>query len=671
MKRPTNPPRRTPPPNGQPELPRFNRTQRHQSRGSAASIVGQLSGRIRDRIRDAQVGAKLVDRLRTAHAKPTSRRLFYVWLILVFATFLLGLNLLRLQVVQAPQLLKQARAQQTTLLRPFVPRRPIVDRNGNILAIDRPVYTLYAHPAGFKIPRAEVAAQLAPVLGKAPSEILNKLNSAQSGVRVEYAVSETAGDQIKALQIDGLELAQQQQRLYPQQSLTADVVGYVDVDRIGQAGVEHSHANLLERTVRSALLSRTGEGMVMPDRVPGGFLNTDNLRLQLTIDSRVQRAALSIMQQQLKKFNAKRGVVVVMDANDGGIRSLVSEPTYDPNKFYNAKMEQFKNWALTDLYEPGSTFKPLNVAIALEAGAIKPDQVFNDEGTIQVDGWTIQNFDYTTEGAKGPSTVTDILQRSSNVGMVRIAQQLPAKTYYDWLEKIGIGGSSASDMPFEANGQIKDRKTFVESPADVATTSFGQGFSLTAMKLVQLHGMLASGGKMLTPHVVQGLFDDHGQPYWQPIQTEAKQVFSPQTAQTVLRMMEGVVQKGTGKVAQIPGYRIGGKTGTAQKAGDTGGYIEGSKITSFVGIFPIDAPRYVVAAVIDEPKGKEAFGSTVAAPIVKAVMEALITLEKIPPSQLDPGMKPTPTPSPAAPETADPETPEIPSENPSSTRTQE
>jgi cell division protein FtsI (penicillin-binding protein 3) len=630
-----------------------------------------VSGQIRDRIRDAQIGAKLVDRLRTAHAKPTSRRLFYVWLILVFATFLLGLNLLRLQVVQAPQLLKQARAQQTTLLRPFVPRRPIVDRNGNILAIDRPVYTLYAHPAGFKIPRAEVAAQLAPVLGKSPGEILNKLNSAQSGVRVEYAVSETAGDQIKALQIDGLELAQQQQRLYPQQSLTADVVGYVDVDRIGQAGVEHSHSNLLERTVRSALLSRTGEGMMMPDRVPGGFLNVDNLRLQLTIDSRVQRAALAIMQQQLKKFNAKRGVVVVMDANDGGIRSLVSEPSYDPNKFYNAKMEQFKNWALTDLYEPGSTFKPLNVAIALEAGAIKPDQIFNDEGTIQVDGWTIQNFDYTTEGAKGPSTVTDILQRSSNVGMVRIAQQLPAKTYYDWLEKIGIGGSSTSDMPFEANGQIKDRKTFVESPADVATTSFGQGFSLTAMKLVQLHGMLASGGKMLTPHVVQGLFDDQGQPYWQPIQTEAKQVFSSQTTQTVLRMMEGVVQKGTGKVAQIPGYRIGGKTGTAQKASDTGGYIEGAKITSFVGIFPIDAPRYVVAAVIDEPKGKEAFGSTVAAPIVKAVMEALITLEKIPPSQLDPGMKPSPTPSPAAAEPSEPNSPETPSESPSPTGAQE
>lgn len=644
-KRPPNSSRPQPPRKVQPELPRFNRS---QARTSAASIVGQMSDQISDRIRRSPAASRLIDRLRTAHAKPNARRLFYVWLVLVGATVLLALNLLRLQVIQAPQLLKQARAQQTTFLRPFVPRRTITDRNGNVLAVDRPVYTLYAHPVGFKEPKTEVASQLAPILGKSPGEILSKLNEGDSGLRVEYAISETAADRIKDLGIDGLELAQQQQRLYPQQNLTADVVGYVDVDRIGQAGVEHSHANLLERMVRSVRLSRTGDGTMMPDRIPGGFLQMDNLHLQLTIDSRIQRAALAMLQQQVKKFNAKRGVVLVMDAKDGAIRALVSEPTYDPNKFYAAKVEHFKNWALTDLYEPGSTFKPLNIAIALEAGAIKPDQVFNDEGAIQVDGWTIQNFDFSTEGAKGPSTVTEILERSSNIGMVRIAQQMPATDYYEWLQKIGLGQSTGCDLPFEVAGQLKDRKTFTESPVDVATSSFGQGFSITAMQLVQLNGLLASGGKMLIPHVVEGLYDDKGQPYWQPVLSEPKQVFSPQTAQTVLRMMEAVVQKGTGKVAQIPGYRIGGKTGTAQKAGSGGGYIDGAKITSFVSIFPIDNPRYVVAAVIDEPKGEDAFGSTVAAPIVKSVMEALITLEKIPPSQPDPGTTPAATPSPTA-----------------------
>lgn len=618
-------------------------------------MVEQAYERVFDSSATAQAFGRFADhwveRFRTAQAKPSARRLFIVWAILVGATGLLALNLIRLQVFQAPNLLEQARSQQTTFLRPFVPRRPISDRNGNTLAIDRPVYTLYAHPIAFKAPKTEIATQLSSVLGTTPGELLQRFNSAESGVRVEYAISEAAADRIQGMQIDGLELAQQQQRLYPQQNLTADVVGYLDIDRIGQAGVEYTHSNLLERSVKSVRLSRTGAGVMMPDRIPGGFLQSDNLHLQLTIDSRIQRAALVALQPQLKKFKAKRGVVIVMDARDGGIRALVSDPSYDPNEFYKAKVEQFKNWALTDLYEPGSTFKPLNVAIALEAGAIQPNQVINDEGATQIDGWPIQNFDYSSAGARGPSTITQILEHSSNVGMVRIVQQMPRPTYYAWLEKIGLGKPTGIDLPFETAGQLKDQKTFSESAVDAATSSFGQGFSLTAMQLVQQQAILASGGKLLTPHVVQGLFDENGQPYWRATLPEPKQVFSPQTTQTVLRMMESVVQNGTGKAAQIPNYRIGGKTGTAQKAGPNGGYIEGAKITSFVSIFPIDAPRYVVAAVIDEPKGEDAFGSTVAAPIVKAVMEALITADKIPPSQPDapaPNAIQNPVPNPAA-----------------------
>lgn len=667
-------PRRKPQRNVQPELPRFTRSHSQTRSASAASTIGRMSDQVAARVRASlrqanfpQMASTIGVRFRTAQAKPTTRRLFYVWAILMGAMLLLALNLLRLQVVDAPKLLKDAKAQQTTWLRPFVPRRPIMDHAGNFLAIDRPVYTLYAHPAMFPGQKLEVASKLASILGKSSGEILSLFDTADTGVRIEYAVPETAADRIQKLGIDGLELAQQQQRLYPQQNLTSDVVGYVDIDRIGQTGIEHSHANLLERSGRAVRLSRTGAGLMMPDRIPGGFLHMDNLHLRVTIDSRVQRAALSALQQQVKKFNAKRGVVLVMDAKDGALRTLVSEPSFDPNEYYKAKMEQLKNWALTDLYEPGSTFKPINVAIALEAGAIRPDQIFNDEGAIQVDGWPIQNFDYSTAGARGPSTVTQILEHSSNVGMVRIVQQMPPTTYYDWFQKIGLGHSTGVDLPFEIAGQLKDRKTFTESPVDIATSSFGQGFSLTALQLVQLHGILASGGKLLTPHVVEGLYDEQGQPYWQPVTAGAKQIFSPQTTQTVLRMMESVVANGTGKAAQIPGYRIGGKTGTAQKAGETGGYIDGAKITSFVSVFPIDNPRYVVAAVIDEPKGADAFGSTVAAPIVKATMEALIAVDKIPPSQPDPGTTPTAiptaTPNPMATET--PSTTPDPSATPS------
>ena len=640
-----------------PPQPSLRPPHRHPSKSQPpASLVALLSS-LRDRssqaassflgtesTRAASWKTQLIERLRTAHAKPSYRRLFIVWAVLIGAMVLLCLNLVRLQVVQAPELLKQARSQQTIFLRPFIPRRPIVDRAGSVLAIDHPVYTLYAHPVAFKQPKTVVAEKLSSILGKSPGEILRKLDSADSGIRLEVALSENAADRLQDLQIDGLELAQQQQRLYPQQNLTADVVGYVDVDQQGQAGIEYSHKNLLERSIKSVRLSRTGQGSMMPDRVPGGFLHIDDLHLQLTLDSRIQRTALTVLQQQVKKYGAKRGVVLVMDATDGAVRSLVSEPSYDPNEYYKAKVERFKNWALTDLYEPGSTFKPLNVAIALETKAIKPDQVFNDEGQIYVDQWPIQNFDYSTAGARGPTTVTQILERSSNVGMVHIIQQMQPGEYYTWLQKLGLGQATGTDLPFEVAGQLKDRKTFTESSVDIATTAFGQGFSLTPIQLLQLHGILASGGKLLTPHVVQGLYDEAGQPYWQPVQNQPKQIFSPQTTQTVLQMMESVVKNGSGKLAQIPGYRIAGKTGTAQKASAGGGYQENAKITSFVGIFPVENPRYVVAAVIDEPKGEDAFGSTVAAPIVKAVIGALIMSDKIPPSQPVPGASAPPSP---------------------------
>ncbi|MBE9129650.1 MULTISPECIES: peptidoglycan D,D-transpeptidase FtsI family protein [unclassified Coleofasciculus] len=556
-------------------------------------------------------------------------RLLLIWGMLIAGGIGLLLNLYRLQVVQAPMLEEKAREQQMIYLRPFVPRRPIVDRNDNVLAVDRRVYTLYAHPKLFKSSKQQVAVTLAPILGKSQTELEKLFNQQASGIRLSYTLAEEVADQVARLNMDGLEMIQQYSRLYPQQDLAADVVGYVDVDHRGQAGIEYSQEDLLERAVRTLRLSRAGNGSLMPDHVPEGFLHFDELRLQLTLDSRLQRAARFALKEKIEQFNAKRGTVIVMDALDGSLLALVSEPTYNPNKYYNFDVGLFKNWALTDLYEPGSTFKPLNVAIALETGAIQPDSLFNDTGSIQIGKWSIANYDKI---AHGTISLTQILKYSSNVGMVRMIQQMKPGVYYDWLERLGLGQKVETDLPFEAPGQIKSQREFTASPVEPATASFGQGFSLTPMQLAQMHATLANGGKLVTPHVIQGLFDSNGQLYWQPHLSAPRPIFSPGTTQSVLEMMEAVVSEGTGKVAQIPGYRVAGKTGTAQKASPAGGYFTNAKITSFVGILSVDSPRYVVLAVVDEPKGN-AFGSTVAAPIVKSVMEALIAIERIPPSE--------------------------------------
>jgi len=559
--------------------------------------------------------------------KTANFRLLLVWVVLILGELGLASRLIYLQAIESQPLKQKAQAQQLMPLRPFTARRPVVDRNGEVLAIDQSVYTLYIHPFLFKQAPEEIAEKLAPLLKRSTVELVRLFKTANSGIPVAHALSDGVADKIKLLKVDGVELVQQRQRLYPQKELTASVTGYVNTEHEGQAGVEYSQQKRLEPLRPSATISHDGQGLLMPDRVPPGFLQADDLRLKLTLDTRLQRTARAALQQKLSQYRALRGTVIVMNVQDGSLHALVSEPSYNPNRYYEADPEHFKNWALSDLYEPGSTFKPINVAIALEAGAIRPNSAFYDEGQISVGGWPIHNN--ASSAPRGLLSISKILEQSSNVGMVHIMQQMKPAVYYDWLTRLGIGGVVDSDLPFETPGQFKGREQFTSYPIEPATTSFGQGFSVTPLQMAQLHAILANGGKLVTPHIVQGLFTQSGEMAWRP-SLPVRRVFSTATADTVVSMMGNVVARGTGKPAQIPGYRLGGKTGTAQKA--AGGYYQSGRITSFVGIFPLESPQYVVLAVVDEPKGEDAYGSTVAAPIVKSVIETLIPLKGIPPS---------------------------------------
>lgn len=556
-------------------------------------------------------------------------RLLLVWLVLFSGLLGLGWRLYQLQIVQGSELKEKAQRQQLMNLRPYIPRRSIVDSQGNVLATDRLVYTLYVHPKLFKISQEEIAAKLVPILEDRTSQgLVERFKQRESGIRLAVGLTEATAAKIKDLSLDGLELIQQYSRFYPQQEVAAEVIGYVDLDRQGQAGLEYSQRKLLERELATFNIRRSGNGTIMPAYLPEGLLKSDDLQLQLTLDLRLQRAAREALKQQIKKFNAKRGTVIVMDARDGALVTLVSEPTYDPNRYFDYDVELFKNWAVTDTYEPGSTFKPINVAIALNAGVIQPNSYVYDSGSVTVDGWDIFNASKTGYGS---ISIAKVLQNSSNVGMIQIMKKLSKQDYYQKLKDIGLGKKVGVDLPGDAPGYLKTKQVFTARSIEVATTSFGQGFSLTPVKLAQLHSAIANGGKLVTPHVVQGLVDSQGHFHWEP-PLEGKPIFSPETAASVLKMMETVVSQGTGKPAQIEGYLIGGKTGTAQKASPNGGYYSNAKITSFVSILPVDSPRYVVLAVVDEPQGGNTFGSTVAAPVVKQVMEALISIKGIPPS---------------------------------------
>ncbi|MGK7931114.1 MAG: peptidoglycan D,D-transpeptidase FtsI family protein [Microcystaceae cyanobacterium] len=592
-----------------------------QSRSSRSSVKRPLSKKKSAKGRKVRKSKKIV---------PLPKfRLVAVWLVLAMGILGLGWKAYQLQVVQAEDLKKRARSQQMTILRPFIPRRSIIDSNDNVVAVDRVVYSLFVHPKLFKQSKEEIAAKVAPLLKETTtSALIERFNQQASGIRIAYGLTEAEAKALRSLSLDGLELIEHYARVYPHEEVMAGIVGYVDRDRNGQAGIERSQTKLLERENTQLTIRRSGNGMIMPAELPRNLLKSNDWRLQLTLDIRLQRAARTALKQQLEKFKAKRGAVIVMDATDGSLLALVCEPTYNPNEYHKYDVSLFRNWAVSDLYEPGSTFKPINVAIALDAGVIQPNSTIYDSGSVTVDTWPIGNASKTGYGAL---SIARILQTSSNVAMVHMMRRLTKKDYYNRLRELGLRDKVGIDLPGEVAGHLKNEQIFTERNIEVATASFGQGFSLTPLKLVQLHGALANGGKLVTPHVTKGLVDGEGNVHWQA-NHEVKQVFSPESSLKVVQMMETVVSQGTGKPAKIANYRIGGKTGTAQKAAPRGGYLPNARITSFVSILPVDKPRYVVLAVVDEPQGDDAYGSTVAAPIAKQVMDSLISLQGIPPS---------------------------------------
>ncbi len=558
-----------------------------------------------------------------------SFRLVLAWLLLLGALSGMGLKLLHLQVIEGKSLTKKAQAQQLDSLRPYVPRRPIIDRLNNVLASDQRIYTLYAHPKLFKIGREEMAKELSQIINLPKEKLTKRFKDQESGIEVAVEVPENTARRIRRLGFDGLELIEQQQRFYPQGELFGSIVGYVNSDRNGQAGLEQSQQTQLERPSKPMRIRRLGDGSVVPENLPEGFLHQDELRLQLTLDSRLQRAAKNALVRQLDAYGAKRGTAIVMDAKDGGLLALVSSPSFDPNRFWEFDVSLFQNWAITDLYEPGSTFKPVVLAMALESGALKANDYLYDYGQVEISGHIVQNSDFTSAGGRGPLSINEAMKYSSNIAMVEMARKMGPAVFYEWLEKVGLGKTLLTDLPGAPASQLKTRQEFIDSAIEPATAAFGQGLSLTPLQLMQLHGALANGGKLMTPHVVSGLVDSKGQTQWRPDIPTARPIFSPQTTKTVLEAMESAIATGTGKAAAIPGYRIGGKTGTAQKA-ENGVYVAGARITSFVSILPIENPRYVVMVVVDEPIGENAYGGTVAAPVVKEIMEAVISTYGLP-----------------------------------------
>jgi cell division protein FtsI (penicillin-binding protein 3) len=547
----------------------------------------------------------------------------------------LGLRLAWLQIVERGTLQARARAIQTQSIAPIGKRRTIVDRNGRLVALDEQRFSLWAHPRYFNFPGDEpqqirkpdeVAARLATVLAVPKQALLATMGSRSTGIRLASDLDPETAQRVRQLGISGLDLEAYPHRIYPQGPLFANVVGFLNLERVPQAGLEQSRDRDLRRHEDTLRMRRGADGTPLPEGLSAGSLYGDDLRLQLTLDARLQQVAQQALARQIKKWNAKRGAALVMDVRNGEMLALASSPTYDPNRFWSFKPGLFREWSVQDLYEPGSTFKPINLALALQEKAIDPAGKVSDNGSLTIGGWPIFNHDRKANGLIDYPTV---LQVSSNVAMVQAMAKVKRDRFWHWLRTFGIDGRPDTDLPGAVAGQLKDRQAFISQPIEPAVAAFGQGFSLTPLKLIQLHAMLANGGRLVSPHITRGLRS--GDALASAPAATGLPLLDPAVTRVVMGWMEAVVERGSLPV-KTPGYRIGGKTGTAQKA-ENGVYIPGALITSFVGHLPMNDPRYVVLVVVDEPKGGNVYGSTVAAPVAKEIIDALLVLEKIAPSR--------------------------------------
>tara|TARA_B100000965_G_scaffold401504_1_gene425482 strand:+ start:2848 stop:4599 length:1752 start_codon:yes stop_codon:yes gene_type:complete len=566
---------------------------------------------------------------RIVHLVPLQPRRFkmtYIFfLVLIFGLF--G-RLVNLQVFSASDLQKKARLIQFTKISSLKKRRSIVDRNNRLIAYDKPLYKLWAHPKYFNFPGDltntirsidEVVSKISPILNIKDELLLAKFENKMMGIELLDEITENQAKKIKNLHISGLDLVKYSQRYYPQSNLYSNLIGFVNYENKGSAGLELHLDNKIKVLNKSNLVKKGGDGTPLPDNSgPSDFIN-DYKSLALTIDSRLQKAAFKSLSKQVMKWKAKKGFAIVMNVNNGEILSLVSIPSYDPNKYWDYDSEVFRGWYSQDLFEPGSTFKPINLALALEEKVIQKDGLVEDIGMVNVGGWSLSNWD---KRGNGYIDYPKVLQVSSNVGMVKIMQNLPPKTYWDWLDKLGISKSLETDLFESTPGQLKSKDIFVSQLIEPAVASFGKGFSISPLKLAQLHAVLANGGSEVIPHVTLNFKA-------QIKDNSPKEIFSEEVSRIVLEWMETVVENGSGKGAKIDGYRIGGKTGTSQKA--INGRYTNKKVCSFIASFPVNNPKYVVLVVIDEPSKAYAYGSTVAVPVAKEIIESLIVIEKIPP----------------------------------------
>jgi cell division protein FtsI/penicillin-binding protein 2 len=543
-----------------------------------------------------------------------NRRIRLLLVFFVLAFFAIFGRAVWLQAVQAQPLDRLAQGQHHVTVDVPAARGSILDRNGVELAIGKQAITVYANPRHVADPRA-TAIEVGRALRIDPERVYPKLADRSRGfVYIARKANPKRAEALKAMQLTGIGFYAEERRVYPQGTVASHVLGFAGLDNRGLAGLELA----LDRT----LGGRNGRQTIIRDPfgrtldVTSSVATEEGKNVRLTLDDSLQANAQSVLLRTVRRWGARAASAVVLDPETGEVLAMASEPGFDANRFPDTDRDVQRNRAVTDTYEPGSTFKVVTVAGALSEGLVAPSTPFSLEPKIQVADRVIHEA-HREETER--MTVAEILSRSSNVGTITLAELLGRKRLEDWVSRFGFGKKTGVDFPGESKGILP----FYWSGSTIGTLPIGHGIAVTPVQMAAAYAAVANGGVWLRPRIIAD----------RPL--KRRRVMSKHVSDQLMSMLRDVVIEGTGQEAEVEGYQVAGKTGTAAKPDPRGGYSKSNYVASFVGVVPASAPKLVVLVTVDEPHGAY-WGGTVAAPAFQEIARFALQYLEIPPDGLPP-----------------------------------
>jgi len=526
----------------------------------------------------------------------SSGRLRVLFALFAVATLLLSLRVGYWQTIGRSALLEGATDQLRSDLVVEAQRGVIRDRNGAILATTVDLRSLYAIPKRIA-DHADAAAKLSPVLATPAATIRAALDSGAEWLYLKRRLPEPVARAVEALAITGLGFEPEPKRLYPNDALAANLLGFVNDDGAGQYGIEGAYDRVLRGIPGRLVVERDPKDRELALGLRTAVPPRNGADVFLTIDLVVQTAIERELRRAIEREKATSGSIIVVDPRDGAILGLASWPTFDPARVGAADPEALRNRAVSWSFEPGSTMKAVTIAAGIDKHVVTPTTTYDDKGYAIIGGRRLNN----AQGkAYGTTTVTQILERSANAGAVFVASKLGQDPLYQYLRAFGFGSPTGIDLAAEASGAVRPLAEWY--PVDVGTIAFGQGIAVTPLQLAMAYATIANGGTLYRPYVVAATRDADGEHRTAPVAVRSP--ITPDTADTLRTMLVSTVDKGIAHGASLTGYSVAGKTGTAQIPSDDGRYVDDAYISSFAGFAPANDPRFAVVIVLERPQSK-------------------------------------------------------------------